>query len=314
MKIAYVGGYWATNIGNSFYDLGIISLLTKIYGKDNVYFVNDISAWVWNVKNDYQYLEYLDVDLVLFGGPILNAYLYKYQGLFDKLSNRNINFGFISAGASKYTLDERDETLQLLNRFRKNISYICTRDTETYLLYEKSGFNVFNGLCGSMFLNDAVNPASLTISPFVTYSFSYFNEPHLTLIGDGIVVHKPNIFNRDKMLGDYKVVRTSHATFSRHKYAIYNRDNMFYSDIPYGYLSIYKNSSIVFSDRVHACAAALVFGAKVMFIRRSRRSKDGRSKLFDRINLSDIYNQPTSLDMNLLLAEKDKMKNFISDN
>jgi hypothetical protein len=39
MKIGYIGGFWATNIGNSFYDLGVLHLLEKLYGKENVYFI-----------------------------------------------------------------------------------------------------------------------------------------------------------------------------------------------------------------------------------------------------------------------------------
>jgi len=313
MKVAYIGGFWATNIGNSFYDIGILWLLKKVYGEKNVYFINDIAQWYWNVNNNFDPLLYIDVDLCLWSGPIFNDYIQKYESIFDTLFRKNIKIGFISAGASQYTTDERNRVISFLKKYKKNIAYISTRDNSTYALYKDMGFNIHNGLCGSMFINNAISPVKLDIPPYVVYCFSYFKEPNLKIENNKILIDK-KIFFRDKSLGDYNIIRTNHSPFSSFKYLIYNRDNMYYSDIPYGYLSIYKNASYVFSDRVHACAVSLILGSKVMYIKGTKRSRDGRNKLFSRINAEEIFNKPTSIDYAYVESEKIKMYDFLLKN
>lgn len=39
--VGYIGGSWASNIGNSFYNLGAIWFLKEIFGEDNVFFIPD---------------------------------------------------------------------------------------------------------------------------------------------------------------------------------------------------------------------------------------------------------------------------------
>jgi len=52
MNIGYIGGFWATNIGNSFYNIGMIQLLTSIHGKENVHFIPDPPQVNWPLLND----------------------------------------------------------------------------------------------------------------------------------------------------------------------------------------------------------------------------------------------------------------------
>ena len=56
MKIGYIAGFWATNIGNSFYNLGALYLLKKIFGEQNVFFIPDPPQWLWNVNNEYDFI------------------------------------------------------------------------------------------------------------------------------------------------------------------------------------------------------------------------------------------------------------------
>ena len=82
---------------------------------------------------------------------------------------------------------------------------------------------------------------------------------------------------------------------------------MYYSDLPYGYLSILRSAKYVFSDRVHTCAAGLIFGSKCMYIKGGSRSKDGRNSLFHRLGLEGIYTEPVSLDFDYIKTEKENM-------
>jgi len=94
---------------------------------------------------------------------------------------------------------------------------------------------------------------------------------------------------------------------------IFNRDNIYYSDLPYGYLSILKSAKKVFSDRVHTCAATLILGGEAMYIKGSKRSSDGRKSIFSRIGLDDIFERPVKLDFNFIKEEKNKMEQFLDD-
>ena len=88
---------------------------------------------------------------------------------------------------------------------------------------------------------------------------------------------------------------------------------MYYSDLPYGYLSILKSAKNIFSDRVHTCAAGLILGSRCMYIKGQRRSKDGRNNIFHRLRLSNIFKEPAALDMSYIDAEKKLMTSHLTD-
>ena len=57
MRIGYIGGHWHTNIGNSFYNIGALHLLKKLY-PDSVYFIPDPAQEYWaKLKNDYKFID-----------------------------------------------------------------------------------------------------------------------------------------------------------------------------------------------------------------------------------------------------------------
>jgi hypothetical protein len=314
MKIGYIGGFWATNIGNSFYDLGAISLLENIYGKENVYFIPDIANWFWKVSNNYEPLFDIKLDICLFAGPIFNQGIFNYNTIFDNLLEKDIKIGFISSGASLYTLEEKNNVCNFLKKYKKNISFISTRDNETYNLYKDFGVNCYNGLCTSMFLNNAVNIPALEKN-YIVYNFHYFKEPFINLINNNAKVSKrSSLLSFQDTLNGMDIIRTNHETFTRFKWLLFNRPNMYYCDIPYGYLTIYKNSRYVFSDRVHTCAATLILGGTAMYIKGSKRSNDGRNNLFKKIGVEDIYNEPVKLNFEYINKEKSKMIEFINSN
>ena len=87
---------------------------------------------------------------------------------------------------------------------------------------------------------------------------------------------------------------------------------MYYSDLPYGYLSILKSANLIFSDRVHTCAAGLILGSSCMYIKGQKRSKDGRNNIFLRLGLPEIYDKPVLLNMPYIESEKIKMKDALT--
>jgi hypothetical protein len=319
MKIGYIGGFWATNIGNSFYNLGALHLLNDVFGKNDVYFLPDPPQEYWSkIKNDYKWIQNLDLDLFIITGPSLNKWhIDVFKPIFDVLKSKNKKIAYLSVGASTYTENEADLVSEFINNYP--IEFIMTRDEITYNLYKnKVNTKIFNGICTSMFLNDAVNVPKVNDN-FIVSNFTFFKEPFIEYKNNNWIYTHSFFPKFQNEINSYKVVRPNNSFFipilpKIHKGGlIFNRDNIYYSDLPYGYLSILKSAKKVFSDRVHTCAATLILGGEAMYIKGSKRSADGRKNLFLRIGLNDIFKKPVSLDFNLINKEKEKMKFFLNE-
>lgn len=331
-KVGYVGGFWASNIGNAFYNIGALHILNKLYGQDNVFFIPDPPQHLWSwVRNDYKLIENLDLDLFVFSGPCLDkGFIKTYKQTFDVLKKKNKRIAFISVSVSKKDEKEVELVADFVNQY--NVEYFMTRDEISFNLYKNLvNAPVFNGLCTSMFLNNAVKIPKLSDS-FIVYNFSAFIEPKISCNDTNVVVSKGNIFSFKSALNESKILRTNNETFKSSKFSIYlnailNRllkmdlyhsiwspyvkNNTYYSELPYGYFSILSSAELVFSDRVHTCAATLIFGGKAMYVKHSSRSNDTRNSLFSRIGLPDIYSKPVSLDMDYIENEKKEMLEFM---
>jgi len=319
MKIGYIGGFWATNIGNSFYNLGALHLLKEVFGEENVYFLPDPPQEYWpTVKNDYKWIQNLDLDLFIITGPSLNKWhIDVFEPIFDVLKQKGKKIAYLSVGASAYTEDEAILVSEFLNKYA--VEFIMTRDEVTYNLYkDKVNTKIFNGICTSMFLNDSVN-VPIVQDDYIVSNFSYFKEPKIKYQNNKWVYKHTLLPNFQNNINGFKIVRTNNSFFipsfpKLHKgKLVFNRDNIYYSDLPYGYLSILKSAKIVFSDRVHTCAATLILGGEAMYIKGSKRSSDGRKNIFARIGLENIFNKPVKLDFTLINEEKIKMEIFLNE-
>ena len=314
MKVGYIGGFWATNIGNSFYNLGALYLLKKVFGNDNVFFVPDPPQWMWKVNNNYDFISSIDLDMVIISGPCLSYQLPKvYKNIFDNFKKNNIKIAFISAGAASYTKDEADFVNNFLSEY--NIEFIMTRYKETFNLHEKyKNIEIFNGLCTSMFLNDAVNVTPMKKDEeYSVFNFAKSKEPIIKKSGSRYLISKRGFRSFQESLNEEKIIRTNNSAFCRLKKMLFDRESIYYSDLPYGFISILKHANLVFSDRVHTCAATLIMGGRAMYIKGSKRSFDGRNNLFKRIMADSIFIKPTRLNFTYINKEKVKMEIFLSN-
>jgi len=319
MKIGYIGGFWATNIGNSFYNLGALHLLKKMFGENNVYFVPDPPQEYWStIKNDYKMIQNLDLDLFIITGPSLNKWhIDVFKPIFDVLKSKGKKIAYLSVGASAYTEEEATIVSDFINKYP--IEFVMTRDDSTYALYkDKVNCKIFDGICTSMYLNDAVNVPNV-IDEYIVSNFSFLKEPKIEYKNKEWIFNHSLLPQFQDKINNYKVVRPNNSFFipsfpKLHKGGlVFNRNNVYYSDLPYGYLSILKSAKKVFSDRVHTCAATLILGGEAMYIKGSKRSNDGRKNLFSRIGLSEIFNRPVKLDMKLIKKEKENMELFLNE-
>ena len=73
--IALVGGYWSTNIGNSFFQLGAKFLSEQVFPDGRVIMLSDQPGY-WNVRqgnpaNAFILLEHIPMDYLVIQGPFL---------------------------------------------------------------------------------------------------------------------------------------------------------------------------------------------------------------------------------------------------
>ena len=105
-----------------------------------------------------------------------------------------------------------------------------------------------------------------------------------------------------------RLVRTHHSpwpTSLREEYLA--RPNTLISDLPSDFLSLYAQAHTVYSDRVHACIAALAFGNRAMLFGRDIP----RLRMFERLGLSEIVQRPVRLEPERLRREGDAQVEFL---
>lgn len=308
MKIAFIGGSWSSNIGNAFYNLGALAFLENI-PQVEAFFVPDPPHWKEGVANDFDLISNLDVDLVVLAGPCLNLRLPKiFAPIFASLQKRNVKFGFISAGMSLYDEGEAKVLKDFFSTYPPQ--FIFTRDSDTYNILNKviDVCKCYDGLCTSMFLNDAVKVPGLAIPEYYVYNFDDEYEPAIIATGDNDFHVGDRHKKKINELNGKPVIRTNNNDIGVGYKKIYGERNVYHSDLPYGYLSILKQAEVVFSERVHTCAATLILGGTAQFIPMAKRSFEKRSKLFDRIRLSEIVSKPVKLNFDYLNGEKERMR------
>ncbi len=316
MKIAYIGGSWSSNIGNSFYNIGTDLFLKKIGSTDHV-FIPEVPQWASpNVNNDFDPIGYLDVDLVIFTGPCLNLKIEGiYKKTFDLLQKRKIPIAFLSAGMSIYDAGEAMQVRTFLDRYKP--SFIFTRDDHTATFLKAAGIaNVHKGICMSFYLNEGPKYPELAMGEYVVLKF---DEEEPVIHGDefsGFSTEKRTWRNRNaypERINGLEVVRTRNDSITAGAKYIYSRNNSYHSDLPFGYLTILKNAKYVLSERVHTCAASIVLGSAAQYIPHSTRSLEKRVSLFEKIGLKGITSKPCKIDSIVLDKEKNKLEAMVKE-
>ena len=311
MKVGYIGGGWVTNIGNSFYNLGTLWMLKHLFSSSDVFLIPDIAKWIWDVEDNFEPLEHTRMDVCVTSGPILSRGILNYRRIFQSFRKRNIQVAFVSAGAWEYTQEELKMVSAFLTDFKDIILCIATRDSQTHEMFTSVGIKMYDGICGSMFLNDAVHVPEFISNEYIVLNFPKKNEPLIEFKGDDVVISpRTNSRAYPDQIGGFPVVRTNSRSFSKDKERTFDLPNMFASDLPDGYLAIYKNARCVFSERVHTCAATLILGGRAMFIPVSKVATDGRYHLLRRIGADNVFSKPTSLNFPFIQQEKESLLEF----
>jgi hypothetical protein len=340
-----VAGYWSTNIGNGFFQLGAEFILRQAFPNDRVVLLSD-QAGYWNVRlgnppNSLDYLDYIEMDYLVIQGPYLRPeYPTIWAKTLRKLKERGIKIIVLSAGMMDYSQQMVEKARQWLLEIPPYV--FITRDSETYKLFGDLATYAMDGVDIATFVSDIHPPLSTTLPPYIIFNFDQIPEPNVTL-DDGISLkkneeliqfndialkfcfpsieltmarrYKSYLFLRSLLpiqpslpesIAAKLIIRTDHRFNPMLIRKSYAAPNSFVSDIPHTYLNLYANTEATFSNRVHACVATLAYGNQAKLF-----STSPRAYLLDRLGATNIRNKLSKIDNAWLKSEKSAMIDFL---
>jgi len=345
---AIVFGGWSTNIGNSFFQLGAKYVLEKAFPHHNILLIQDQPGYYnvkrGTPKNAFIPLENMRIDYLVILGPFLRPEIGKIWGsTFEKILNDNVKIIILSAGM----MDYGDKTVRTAREWLSKIKpyILTTRDEETYQNFSDFAKYSYNGIDLAFYVPDFYTPNDLKIDRCLVLNFDKTPEPKITISrnkkdissADKIFTFDDKLWGlkfpsfltwlstRSKIISvlgplldirrDFpekidkmKIIRTDHRfnpiIFSK----LYKKPMSFCSDIPWGYLDIYSQASLLLSNRVHACVAALAHGNPAMLF-----SKTPRARLLERVGAKDITKKPVKVSQKKLKKEKKELIAFLKN-
>jgi hypothetical protein len=340
-----VTGYWSTNIGNSFFQLGAEYMLRQAFPNDRVVLLSDQPGY-WNVKignpaNSLDYLAHVEMDYLVIQGPYLRPeYPNIWAQTLRKLKERGVKIIVLSAGMMDYSKEMVEQARQWLTEIPPHI--FITRDSETYKFFGDLATHAMDGVDVATYVTDLHHPLSTTLPPYVIFNFDQIPEPTVSIDNTKSIQKNEEIiqFNDTKLrfrfpnrelnlarkhkaylflksllpikntapesIADKLIIRTDHRFNPMLLQKSYAAPKSFVSDIPQTYLNLYANTEATFSNRVHACVATLAYGKPAKLF-----SNSPRAYLLNRLGATNIRKELTTIDTEWLKSEKSEMINFL---
>jgi len=298
-----------------------------------------------NPKNYWGLLGKLDVDYIVLQGPIFSLALPKlWDATLTELYARGGKVIYLSAAFFKYTDEEYLAAVRFLKKFPP--LFLSTRDTPTYCKLQSCCEVSYDGICSAWFVPEVYKPAYINSDDYIVMNFDRLPEPTIkhnnncgkqakysvsTIINDNkVILEFPMIqyklaihgkassyvgalLDRRKLPEEYDgttLIRTEHRTNPYFNWKIYKNPNSLASDEPYTYFTIYANSSLTLTDRVHACLITLAYGKPAMLFTNSPRIN-----LFDRLGLmgdEGLTSRPVTIDLEYLDREKQSLMDYLT--
>lgn len=287
-----------------------------------------------NPKNDIGLLKHLDVDYLVLQGPMLTtSFGALWEDTLEALARKGTKFIYLSAAFFHYNQEEFDAACRILRKYPPAI--ISTRDSETFEQIQGLAPHTYRGIDSAFFVPKAYQPPKLDIGPYITVNFDQYPEPNITLTNEALEPAKFDrvvealgknwgltqpklqmrfskagqwqcylgaLIDRRKLpaqIGGYTIVRPEHRVNPDLTWKIYSQPNGLSSDEPFTYFTIYSQTSLTLSDRVHACVATLAYGNPAMLMHPTPRGY-----LFNRVGMNEIRSKPMSLDPGYLEQER----------
>lgn len=256
MNICVNNNCWFTNVGEAFIDLGLKAIIKNISKNNDIHYssVSPMTKY---------YLPNIAKEHAIFNGNLYKPDLFLLAGMYatkETFMEKSIwetyetakrivanggKVGFVGLGGMYYDKKERDEVLKGLDKLQP--LFIITRDRKTYDLY-KDYFECKKGLDCAFWLKDDYDPRGLKCIEYEVSTFNRSYEPDEIASIEGMI----HPWHMQFFLDDKKTCYLA-------------KKNLFVSDGPYEYLTLYANAKKVYTDLVHATIPCLVYETPVKY-------------------------------------------------
>ncbi|MDA8743867.1 polysaccharide pyruvyl transferase family protein [Rubripirellula amarantea] len=299
-----------------------------------------------NPKNDIKLLQYIDCDYVVLQGPMLTtSFRAIWEPTFKALKARGTKIILLSAGFFRYTDEEFDAAISFLKQYPPDM--ISSRDARTYEKIKDLAPLTYSGIDSAFFWPRAYTPVKLDMDPYITVNFDQYPEPNMTVsnaplpgsvtanadqsfeaLGRHWALKQPSLLKKFSAAGQWQcylgarldmrslpekidgltVMRPEHRVNPHITWKVYSQPGAIGSDEPFTYFTIYSQTELTLSDRVHACVATLAAGKPAMLCHPTPRAY-----LFERLGLDEIREKPVLLDLDMLHQEQESELAFLRD-
>lgn len=265
-------------MGNAFIDMGSTVILDRL----DIEYDLVSSLGKLQTQHPFHHERYLRGDYIVMSGMMLSRWcMSHFEGTLLWAKKRGMKVVLLGMGQGLYTDEEKKDMEAVLSRVKPYV--LVSRDRRTYENLGHLATHSYDGIDSAAFLRD---PGRLDTENLIAATFDRRSEP--AEIG--------------KLGGN--VVRPHHNLMKRGEYA--RQKNAFFSDRPEDYLRIYRTAKTTYSDRVHACLVAMVYGNKArLWLENPRRA------LFDRLGASEVKARSVGLDLLRLEREKNEEMKFL---
>ena len=340
-RVAVLTGYWSTNIGNSFFQLGAEWLVRKALPDAHVFPIGDQPGYYkvrqGNHPNALDYVAHLDIDVLVLLGPFARPEAPRIVGdMLRRIHAKGTRIVILAAGMMQYDPETVEITREILTDAPPFV--MTTRDSETYERLGEMAEHAYDGIDVATFVSDVFEPIDTDLPSYVVMNFDQIPEPtfirgeasgkHFDWDGTTWTARQPKLRTAlsyksraypfleaflplpklPETLADYAIVRTDHRYNPFLPRRSYRGPRSYASDFPTSYLNIYAHSRCTFSNRVHACVATASFGNPAMLFTRSPRAY-----LLKRLGMETIKDKPTCIDMDFLRREKEAMTSWLTE-
>lgn len=187
-RVALVGGQWAQNVGNAFFNLGGEYILNRVFGEGAVGFYQDQpnyrtlhNKYNGNPETYVDFVKNFDIDYLVLQGPVLNSWLREsWEETFKALQGTKTKVIFLSSAFFKFRDSEFKKVREFLEQYPPAL--ISTRDDRSYEILKDwlPGVPKYDGIDSGYFLNRCVTPFKLRDDVrYITKNFDRYPEPEI---------------------------------------------------------------------------------------------------------------------------------------
>lgn len=303
MYIANINNCWFTNLGEAFIDIGVKEIIKNIQKRHrnikfgaistmNQFYLSPIMQE--NKGTLFNNSDFFTPDLLILPGMMATSEFYEIRdnrlritSYALELKRRGSQIVFLGMGGWEYSRKEKEDFLKILKLL--DPLFIITRDEKTYNMY-KDYVECIKGLDCCFWVDEGFDPRGLNNPGYIVSTFNRSDEP-------------------DEIQKMKNLIHPWHMMYyMNERYTKYlSKENLFMSDSPYEYLTIYANAKKVYTDLVHATIPSLLYGTPVKYY-----DIDNRKDAFLSLEYLEKDDEGfLSIDANKLKEEKLKIEKYI---